>query len=216
MDGEEVGLGDHLVEAEQLDAHLLGPLLRHEGVVRHEAHAEALGPVGDQLADAAETDDAEGLVGEFDALPTAALPATVDEGGMGLRHVAGRGQQQRHRVLGGRNDVALRRVDHHHAAAGGRLDVDVVEADARATDDHQVGAGGQHGVGHVGGRADDQCARARDHLEQIGRRQVEPDVDVVTGGAEAVEAAVGNFFGDQDASHRPSCLSSPTPQFHGV
>ena len=55
-----------------------------------------------------------------------------------------------------------------------------------------------------------------DHLEQIGRRQVELDVDVVAGGAEAVEAAFGDLFGDQDASHRPPCLSSPTPQFHGV
>ena len=109
-----------LVEAEQLDAHLLGAVLGHERVVRHEAHAEALGPVGDQLADAAEADDAERLVGEFDALPAAALPATVDERGVGLRHVAGRRQQQRHRVLGGRDDVALRGVDHHHAAAGGR------------------------------------------------------------------------------------------------
>ena len=53
-------------------------------------------------------------------------------------------------------------------------------------------------------------------VEQLGRRQVEADVDLVAGGAEAVEAALGDLFGDQDASHRPPCLSSPTPQFHGV
>ena len=131
VDGEEVGLGDDLVEAEQLDAHLLGPILGHERVVRHEAHPEALGAVGDELADAAEADDAERLVGQFDAFPAAALPATRDERGVGLGHVAGRREQQRHRVLGGGDDVALRGVDDHHAARGGRRDVDVVEADAR-------------------------------------------------------------------------------------
>ena len=55
-----------------------------------------------------------------------------------------------------------------------------------------------------------RALRADDHLEQIVGGQVEPDVDVVPGGTEAVEASVGDFFGDQDASHRSSCLSSPT------
>ena len=117
VDGEEVGLGDDLVERQQLDAELAGPLGRHERVVGDEAHAEAAGPVGDELADAAEADDAERLVGQLDALPPAALPAPGDERRVGLGHVAGLGQQQRHRVLGGRHDVALRRVDDHHAAA---------------------------------------------------------------------------------------------------
>ena len=70
-----------------------------------------------------------------------ALPPTGLERGVRLRHVAGLREEQRHRVLGGREDVRLRRVDHHHAAAGGRLDVDVVEADAGPADDDEVGAG---------------------------------------------------------------------------
>jgi hypothetical protein len=35
--------------------------------------------------------------------------------------------------------LRLRRVDHHHAAPGGGVDVDVVEADAGAADHHEVG-----------------------------------------------------------------------------
>ena len=96
------------------------------------------------------------------------------------------------------------------------VDVDVVEADAGAADHHQVGSGGQHLVGHVGRRADDQRVGARDHLEQFVGGQVEAGVDVVAGGTEAVEASVGDFFGDQDASHRPSCLSPRTAEFHEV
>ena len=128
------------------------------------------GPVGDELADAAEPDDAERLVGQLDALPLAALPAPGDERRVGLGHVAGLGQQQRHRVLGGRDDVALRRVDDHHAAGGGGVDVDVVEADAGPTDDEEVGAGGQHLVGDRGRRADDQGVGADDGRRAAARR----------------------------------------------
>ncbi len=53
------------------------------------------------------------------------------------------------------------------------------------------------------------CAPGID-LEQFVGGQVEADVDVVAGGTEAIEASVGDFFGDQDASHRPSCLSART------
>ena len=93
------------------------------------------------------------------------------ERGMGLRNVAGLGQQQRHRVLGRRDDVRLRGVDHHHAPRRRRLDVDVVETDPGAADDDEVGAGRQHLVGHLRGRADDQRLAAGDR-----RPAVPPDV----------------------------------------
>src|SRR2546425_7437207 len=49
-------------------------------------------------------------------------------------------QRQEHaeRVLGGGDDVAVRRVADHDAPAGARLDVDVVHADARAPDDPEA------------------------------------------------------------------------------
>ena len=178
MDGEEVGLGDDLVERQQLDAELAAALGRHERVEGDEAHPEAAGPVGDELADAAEADDAERLVGQLDALPPAALPAPGDERGVGLGDVAGLGQQQRHRVLGGRHDVALRRVDDHHAARGGRLGVDVVEADAGPPDDEQVAAGGEHARRST--VVAERMIRAwapDDGVEQLGRGQAVADVD---------------------------------------
>ena len=122
------------------------------------------------------------------------------ERGVGLRHVAGLREQQRHGVLGGGDDVALRRVDDHHAAAGGGVDVDVVEADAGPADDHQVAAGLEHLGGDLRGGADDQRVGAHDVGEQL--RQVELDVDLVACGAESVEAALGDLFGDEDACHR--------------
>ena len=166
MDGEEVGLGDELVERQQLDVHLPRPLGGDERVVGDEAHAERRRPLGDELADAAEADDAERLVGQLDALPPAALPAAGLQRGVGLGDVAGLGQEQRHGVLGRRDDVGLRGVHHHDARGGGGVDVDVVEPDAGPADDDQLGAGLEHLGGDVGGRADDQGVGADDGVEQ--------------------------------------------------
>ena len=140
MDGDEVGFGDELIEGQQLDTHLTSAIGRHEGVVCHEAHAECLGPVGDKLANAAEANNAQRLVGELDTLPTRALPTARLERCVSLRNVAGLREQQRHRVLGGRNDVRLRSVDHHDAATRSCFDIDIVEADASTTHHKQVGS----------------------------------------------------------------------------
>ena len=93
MNREEIGLRDDLFERHQLDTAEAGAIGRHVRVEGDEAHPERSGPVGDQLADASEADDAERLLGEFDTLPFAALPAAFDERGVSLRDVAGLGEQ---------------------------------------------------------------------------------------------------------------------------
>ena len=78
-----------LVQREQLDAHLRGAGGLHVGVVGDDLHAEGRHPLGDQDADAAEADDAEGLLAQLDAGVLAALPLAVLQRGVGLRDVAG-------------------------------------------------------------------------------------------------------------------------------
>ncbi len=129
VDGQEVGLAHHLLQREQLDAHLLGPLRRHVGVEGHQAHPEGVGPLGHEGADPAQADHAEGLAVQLDTLPAGALPLARLEGGVGLGDVAGLGEQQGHGVLGRREDVGPGGVDDHDAPAGGGGHVDVVEAD---------------------------------------------------------------------------------------
>ena len=82
---------------------------------------------------------------------------------MRLRHVAGDREQQRDGVLGGADDVRLRRVDHHDAAAGRGLDVDVVEPDAGPGDHLQLRRGSER-LGVDRGRAAD------DHRVGVGQR----------------------------------------------
>ena len=94
-------------------------------------HLEALGALGDELADAAEADDAEGLAVELGALELGPLPGAADQRAVGLGHVAAEGQHQRQRVLGGGDRVRFGGVGDDHAASRRRRDVDVVDAGAR-------------------------------------------------------------------------------------
>ena len=199
VDGEEVGFGHSLVERQQFDTHLASTVGRHERVVRDQAHSECTGTVGDQLADTAKTDDGERLVGQLDTFPAASLPPTSNERCMGLGHVACLRQQQRHRVLGGRDDVALRRVDHHHSALGRLGHVDVVEADTGAADHHERTASLQHFRRDLGGAANDQGMCTLDDFEQPG--EIELHIHLVPGRAQPIKATFGDFFGDEDACH---------------
>jgi hypothetical protein len=105
-------------------------------------------------------------------------------------------------VLGGREDVRLGGVHHHHAPLRRRLDVDVVEADAGAAHHHQVGARLQHLAVHLGGGTDDQGGRAVHDVDQLFGGEPEPDIDHVAGVTEPLEPAVGDLLGHEDARHR--------------
>ena len=102
------------------------------------------------------------LLGELDAAPARALPAPLLERRVRLRDVARERDEQADGVLGGRDDVRLGRVRDDDPAPRRRVDVDVVDADARAADHLQlVGA-----LDQVGG----QLRRRADHDRVVARR----------------------------------------------
>ena len=163
MDRHEVGLDQERLErGHRVDAHLLRALGAHVGIERDHAHAEPGGALGHERAHPAEPHEADRLAGELDALPLRALPRPPLQRGVGLRDVARLRQQQRHRLLGGADDVGLRRVDDHHPAARRLLDVDVVEPDPGARHHLQLWRGREHLGGDLRGAADDErVVRAR-------------------------------------------------------
>src|SRR5690606_35053876 len=116
----QVGTLQQLVQGDQLDTELGGASRGDVGVVGDDLGLERGQTRGEQLADAAEADDADGLAVDLHAVELAALPGVLTQGGVGGRDLAGRGQQQGDRVLGGGVDVGGRRVHDHHAALGGR------------------------------------------------------------------------------------------------
>ena len=76
-----------------------------------------------------------------------------------LRDVASLREQERHRVLGRADRVGLRRVHDHDPAAGGGLDVDVVDADAGAGDHLEARRRLEDLGGHAASRSGSRARR---------------------------------------------------------
>jgi len=194
---DEVGLREQFLEAHQADAELGRARRRHVRVIGDQRHAEGREALSDQHPDLAEAEDPRHLVLQLDAGKGGPLPLPALQRGHGLGHVPRGREQQRDGVLGGADDVGRRGVDHHHAAPGRRLDVDVVQADAGPGDHAQLRRVVQ-GLGVDGGRAAD------DHRIGVGqgRQQLGPVAAVGMTDLE-VGLQLGNpggreLFGDED------------------
>ena len=101
---------------------------------------------------------------------------------MCLGDVPAEREQHRHRVLGGRHDVRRRRVDDEDAARRGRIDVDVVEADASASDDAKTISGVDELRCHCSAAAGDERVRLRDRFQKVGALEAGAviEIDVVS------------------------------------
>src|SRR5665648_1133735 len=73
---DEVALAQQLIEGDEPNAELARARHAHIGVVRNDLHAKAGKPLRGERADAAEADDAHGLVEQLDAAILAALPVS--------------------------------------------------------------------------------------------------------------------------------------------
>ena len=139
---------------------------------------------------------ADGLAEDLGAGERRPLPGAFTQRRVGGRDLARRGQHQRQRVLGGAVNIRRGRVDHQHTARGGGVDVDVVQADAGAGDDLELGRGGQH-LGVDGGRRAHQQRVGVGHGGQqlFAVRAVDPaDLYLVTEGG---NGGLGKFVGNQ-------------------
>jgi hypothetical protein len=204
--GEEVGRRHEVLECgHELDTELAGPFVADVRVVGGEAHAEGVAALGDHHADTAQADDAERLAVQLDALPSGTVPAAIAQVAVGLRDVAGLGEQERDRVLGRRQHIRLRCVDDHHAPARGCGDIHVVEADAGPSDHDEVGGGGEYVLRHRRGAAHDQRGRVVDRLEQLIGIEVETFIDVEARTLERLDPARCDLLGDEDT--RRHCAS---------
>ena len=113
VQADDVGAGQKLVQLDLLHPDLHRPLGREEGIVGDDLHLQAIGPVGDDRADVAGADQAQGLGVELDAHEAVLLPPAGLGGVIGGRQLPGQGEHHGDGVLGGGDRVAERRVHHH-------------------------------------------------------------------------------------------------------
>ena len=125
---------DLLERAGRFDAELAEPIRGDERVVRDDAHPEPERAMRDLAADPSESEHAERLPGELDSREARPIPRSGRERSVRLRDVPGEREEERDRMLGGGVDGRLGGVRDDDPAAGRRLDVDVVDADACPSD----------------------------------------------------------------------------------
>ena len=201
MDGEEVRFSQQCLEVAELHAELERAFGGDQRVVREHAHAQALaGDTGDLGADLAETEHAERLLAQLDAHELRTLPETGMKRTIGCREVAGQREHHGDDVLGRGDGVTGGRVEDEHAMPGRRFDVDVVDADAGASDHAQPGRRGEHLGGDLGLAANHERVVVGDTLAEHARLEPRDHVNLARG-AQTRDAVLGDRVGNEDPRH---------------
>ena len=177
-----------------LHVQLLEPGVGDVGVVGDHPHLKAAGPLGDQPADAAQADDAQGLAVELAALELLAAPLAALDEAVGPDDVAAAGQHEAHGVLGGRHHVALGGVADDDALLRGVGHVDVVQARARPAHDAHVGGRVEEVLVDEGLAADDDAVVFRDDGKELFLAEAVLDVHLAVLG-ELGDGVVFHQFG---------------------
>ncbi len=138
MHGNEIRLGKNLIERARLHAHARDILGGDERIETDDFHPQSGSAFGDDPADVAEADDADGFVAKLDADELIALPLAGFERRDGLGDMARQRHHQGNRMFSGSNVVAAGRVHDHDAPFGRRVGVDVLVADAGAADHLEI------------------------------------------------------------------------------
>ena len=129
----------------------------------------------------------ERLVGELDAREALALPGAVAQRALGRADVAREREQQRERMLGGRDDVRLGGVADDDARRRRGVHVDVVDPDSRAADHAQLGGARDERRVDGRGRAHDERLGVRERGGEIGAGR---ELDDLAGPAQHLQARV--------------------------
>src|SRR5260370_4529184 len=116
MDRKNIRPRKNLVQRYRFDFKILGLFRGYERIMRYDLHAKSTRARSHSSADATQPDDAQGLALQLDADETLPFPLSLLDAAIGLRHVAGQRNQKGHRMFGGRDGVAVRRIHHHDAA----------------------------------------------------------------------------------------------------
>ena len=110
----------------KLNADLLGPCLRHIGVVANKGCAKACKTLGNKCSNSAQANNSDGLLIELNTGEFTPEPLALFHGGMGIRDVSGEGHDVANGQFCGRDNIRGWRIYHHDTCRGGGLDVDVV------------------------------------------------------------------------------------------
>ena len=151
MKRDEVTLCQYVIQANLFGIARIG---WRDHIVKDHGHAQCRCLPAQQAADVAEADEPQCLAGDLAAFELFLFPLACGHAHRRLGDAAGQGQHVAKGQFGHRVGAGLGGVAHGDALAGGILDVDVVQSDATADDNLQVGGCVQHGLRDLGAAAD--------------------------------------------------------------
>ena len=124
--------------SKQLDAEFSSAFFGQERVVADDFHFEGQRPLGERQADSSQPDHGQCFSGKLRAGEFFAVPAAGFHRGSGLRNVPRQRRHQSKSQFRRAGRVSGRRVHHDDAFASGRIEIDIVDSDARSNDDLQA------------------------------------------------------------------------------
>ena len=131
-------------------------------------------------------------------LNSARSQAPAGERAVRLRHLARQRQQQRERVLRGRDHVRLRGVGDDHAALRGGVHVDVVHPHPGPADRLEALRPGEQVRVELGGGADQDAVELADAALELVLVPVEAELHVQAGVAQQLDAGVADLLPYED------------------
>ena len=165
---EHVGLRQDLLRRDALDqagGHFSGRLR----LAREHLHAERARPLHEQARARAHAHQPERLAADLGAVARPQAGVAAPQRGVGAGQVAGDRQHERQRVLGLRDERAVRRVHHQDAAPRGLRDVDRRGVLAGAADHAESAPLGEHARRDRSARRDDQALGPSDPAQDLVR-----------------------------------------------
>ncbi|KAG1468963.1 hypothetical protein G6F57_012377 [Rhizopus arrhizus] len=199
VQGDDVGAGEQIVQAGRGPGIAQRQLGFH--VVEDHLHAQRFGQYADLGADVAVADDAQRLTAYFVAAAGRLRPAAAMAFGVLLRDATGQHDRLGDHQLGHAAGVGIGGVEYRDAGQLGRVQVDLVGADAEAAHCDQPLGLGQHLGAELGTRADADDVRLGDARLQfvLGQRLgVRFDL-AVAGGAEHLHGGLADPLQQQHA-----------------
>ena len=140
MNGDYVGFLQQFVQRFTfLNIVFFEPGICNVRIVSNDLHAKGLHAGGNQTADAAQTDNAQGLAHQFHAFQAVTVPDTAFNHLMSFHRIAAGGQHQTDGVLGSGNDIGFRCIYDNDAPLCSAFHLDVIHTVTGTAYNLQVG-----------------------------------------------------------------------------
>ena len=135
VERDKIALGEQALERRQFNFRFARGGFADVRIESQHAHLKRARAPRHFAADAAETDQPERFAAQLGACGGRLFPAAGANRGVEARHLPRQGQKQSEGMLRHAHCVAAGSAHHQHASARGRVQVNIIHADAGAADD---------------------------------------------------------------------------------